>query len=781
MNIFTPWLERYAAPLPSAEQLGERFTMTSSEVESIERFLPHLNEVRVARTLAIHPHPNSTKLQILTVDLGVLGTREIVTGAPGVRVGALYPLALPGTTLHPLKGDPITLGEREIRGVVSPGMLCGADELGLSAVVTDGLLELAESATPGESVLKALGLEDASVIDLSLTPNRPDLFSYIGLAREVAAFYPKARFTEPALASLELAHPPLQLTAKIHDQTIAKRLTAVALALPAQLPETPLWMQLALQAAGIRPINLVVDITNYVTLEYGQPMHAFDRRAIGEGSKITIGVGTVADATEIPLLNGKTYTLVPGDPVLVSTDGVALDLGGIMGGAMMSVKEDTAEIVLQATCFPGPVIRRASRRHGIRTEASSRNEKGTDPELTITALKRAVYLLQELGGMKQISNLADTSTKAAKSDRPRIHLSVSRVHEILGTSISPTDCRSILQRLGFYVASINKAALEVVAPTWRADVRLEEDLIEEIVRIWGFERVPATIPSGPIAAPQPHTRFYRLQKIREIAAARGITELVVHPFASERELVGTRIAPTEAVALPNPLSAELAYLVPSHLPTLLRISTGWSTERPEATFMTYQSVFQAGPTEEKRLGILLRTQADHVAAYRTVRGHIEALLGSCEFQAANDEELFHPGTTTTVLKDGVVIGRVGAVHPAVLQYWKIRTATTVWFAELAIAPLLTAKLPATFSAAGGFPAIIRDVTLQRPVTTESALVAAEVQAAVASLPVEGMSLKDRYVSAKNPEVQALTYTIVFRHPERSLTDEEVNAALEQLQ
>ena len=786
MNLSYHWLKDYVHTQLSPQDLGEHFRMTSSELERIEEWGRRFTGLKVGKVSEVTTHPDANRLRIATVEVGEKKTRQIVCGAPNLAVGQTVIVALPGTTLTPVKGEPFTIQSAKIRGVESAGMLCAAEEIGIP-LPSEGILSLDDSLRPGQDLAEALELND-SVLELEVTPNRPDLLSYVGLAREVATFDNK-RLLEIPLATFEPEQASVRLSLAPFDPKHCQRYSAIALS--GFITHTsPLWMQLRLLRNGIKPVSLVVDVTNYVMLELGQPLHAFDADTLNDQKKpIQLGVRMATSGEIISTLNGVMYSLEVGDLVISEANNLQpIALAGILGGQGSAITSTTERIVLEAAVFHGPAIRRTSRRLGVRTEASTRFEKGLDPEGTVTALKRAVYLLQELGGAVVCSTLADSYPKA-RQERPRIHLTFADVQEVLGVHISSAETKTILQKLGFHITSLTKSSVEVVPPSWRADIRLPEDVVEELIRIWGYERVPTTLPVGSVTPPQLNPRFEVSRKIRHTLASCGWHETIHSSFTSAQTLARVGIDPTDqAIALLQPLSRETEYLIPSHLGSLLTCVAQHNLNQTELALFELGAVFMPPQREERRLSILMRSEGSTEELYRTLKAvcaHTQEGLGLTPFTYMTDSEeqpFFTPGSSLGIQFGGEGIGYVGEVSAEVIQRFKLRSGRHLVYASLSLDALIRAKphVP-RYRPLSPYPSISRDLTLTIPVSTPAGEVERIVRSHLSQeIPAQVIVGAIYSGPSLRQGDKSVTFHLTYTHPERTLADAEVNADIERL-
>jgi phenylalanyl-tRNA synthetase beta chain len=784
MNIAYTWLLDYVKTNLTPIQLGDKFRMTSSELEGIEDWSAKFKGLLIGKVVSVRPHPNANRLRIAEVETGSV-TRTIVCGAPNLAEGQTVIVATPGTTIHPVKGSALTIEEAVIRGEKSAGMLCAAEEIGIP-IPSEGIWVLPSECKSGSSFAEAVGLSD-SVLDLEITPNRPDLLSYIGLAREVAAFE-KKHISEPVISSLEGSanQHDLQLSVTIEDSAACLRYVALGLE-NITIQPSPLWMQSRLILSGIKPINNVVDVTNYCMLEYGQPLHAFDANETKGGA---IHVRPATNNEEITLLDHSKRALHVGDIVIANDQNKAIALAGIMGGLESGIKETTTRIILESAVFNGPQIRRTSRRLGLRSEASMRFEKGLDPELAITALKRAVYLLQENGGAEIASNLVDSYPRG-RQERPRIHLSFTQIQQLIGVHLSAADCKSILQKLGFQIPSLTKSSFEAVPPSWRRDVTLPEDVIEELIRIWGYDRLPSTMPMGMVKPPLPNTSFVSKSTIRKTLASSGLHECVHLSFCSADQLQKVNLDPELAVKLSLPLSQETEYLLPSHLLSLIQSVSGPNNRFTETGLFELGHIFSSPKTEQEMVSVLMRSSKQPELLYREAKTLISRLINVLRLgdtytdytePTSQTKPYYATNSCTSISVKGHVVGELGVIAPEIVTRHKIRAGKHLVYFQINLDLILTlGKNQIIHQPASAFPAIERDITI----ICNQELPAADISKAVDSVKDTAI-LSQWYISniyTGKPLLdnqKSITLHFIYTAPDRTLEDSEVTTDQERI-
>ncbi len=693
MRVPFSWLKQYVPELESPEVLEERLAGLGFETDRMERVFQIPRGVVFARVLEAHPIPG-TRLRRLLLEAGRVV--EVVSGAENAREGIGVALALPGTELGGGR-----VGERVFQGVRSFGMALSPKELGVGEY-GGGLLEFPPEALPPGTPLAEAWPEEV-VLDLEVTPNRPDALGLLGLARDLHAL--GYALVEPE-AALKAEALPLPFSLRVEDPEGAPHFT-LGYAFGLKVGPSPLWMQRALFAAGMRPISNVVDITNYVMLERAQPMHAFDLRFVGEG----ILVRRAREGERLKTLDGVERTLHPEDLVIAGRKGeesFPLGLAGVMGGAESEVREDTGAIALEVACFDPVTIRKTARRHGLRTEASHRFERGVDPLGQIPAQRRALSLLQALAGAR----VAGTILEEGRPKPPEpIPFRPQYANRLLGTAYPEEAQLAILKRLGCRVEG--EGPYRVTPPSHRLDLRLEEDLVEEVARIQGYETIPLALPAF---FPAPDNRgvegpYRREQALKELLAGLGFQEVYTYSFADPGEAALFRLPPYP-LRLQNPLAPEKAALRTHLFPGLLKaLKENLALDRPGRALL-----FEMGRVygvEGERVaerthlagllfgeGVGLPWGKEALGGFFLLKGHLEALfarLGLALRVEAHPYPFLHPGVSGRVRVEGEEQGFLGELHPEIARALEL---PRVWLFELRL-PL--PKAPFRFQDPSRYP------------------------------------------------------------------------------
>jgi phenylalanyl-tRNA synthetase beta chain len=783
------WLRDYVdITLPPAA-LAKKLTLAGFEVSEIQTIGGSWDNVVVGQITAVNPHPNADRLRLATVDLGT-EQETVVCGAPNLNSGDKIAFARIGARLvNPYNGEIEELKSAKIRGVVSSGMICSEKELGISDS-HEGIMVLSAEATVGTALADCLG---DTVLDLDVTPNRPDCLSVVGIAREVAALSGQ-RLRIPEI-SYEETDTPIdeQISIEIADPDLCPRYCA-SLITGIKIAESPAWMQERLLACGQRPINNIVDITNYVMLEYGQPLHSFDYDRI-RGKKII--VRRAADGEVIISLDGAERSLSR-DMLVIAAGERAVALAGVMGGANSEVTENTTSILLEAASFNAASIHYTSRHLSLTSEASMRFERGISAGMTIPALKHATQLVRQLGGGKIARGIADVYP--GRREPETVLLSADEVKRILGVGFSLDRIDETLTSLGFGCQK-EGSQVRVTAPYWRSDVKQAVDLIEEVARIIGYDRIPTTLLSQPLPRQNPEPILSLKGRMRQCLAGYGFQEVITYSLTGLEMLSNLIPDPAPPEPLPlhvaNPMTAEQEYLRPNLRANLLAVLS--ANRRHEDCGIR---LFELGkiylpkeeglPAEPEVLcGLMSGSRVepswlggDGLFDFYDAKGAAEGLLRhlsvAVNFEPGSDPRL-HPARQAVIVIENnglkVKLGIVGELHPGVADAFEI--AEPVCLFEVNV----TALLPFTtdhkmFQPISRFPSIVRDMAL----VVDAQISHRDIQNIIKSFPlVIEVTLFDVYAGARvAPGKKSLAYRLVYQSPTHTLTDEEVNKVQQQI-
>ncbi|MEW6725323.1 MAG: phenylalanine--tRNA ligase subunit beta [Bacillota bacterium] len=784
MKVPLNWLKEYVAIKDTPAELAAKLTSRGVKVDYAAPLGQELARIKAGRITALEPHPGADRLQVATVEADRLYT--VVTGAPNVAVGQLVPLAVPGAVVAGGQTVEVT----DFRGVRSEGMVLAADEMGLPGTHEDGLLILPDTIAPGTDLVELFSLHD-HVLELDLTPNFSHCLSMVGVARELAAIN-QAAMTPPVIPeALSGGETARLIRIRISAPDLCRRYTA-RIVREVKVGPSPIWLQRRLQSAGMRPINNVVDVTNYVMLELGQPLHAFDYDLL-HGSEII--VRRAGEGESITTLDGVERELTAEMLVIADRDR-AVALAGVMGGQETEVTEATRTLLLESANFVGWSVRRTGRAVGIRSEASARFEKEADPEVTAKAVNRVVQLLEEIGAGRGVEGLVDVYP-APVAPR-KITLRFARVNQLLGVQVSPAEADSILNRLGCRVSPDGQDRRQVEVPTWRTDIEGEIDLIEEIARHYGYDRIPSTLPTGVLTAGGLPDRRRASRLAKTTLAGLGLAEVVTYTYLDPElpEMIYGSQGSIPPIVIANPLSEERSAMRTTLVPQMVStLAYNWRQRNLDLALFELGPVYRAEelpltqlPEEPYHLSIGLLGRLDREgwdvkpepADFYTLKGIIEALavslgVGGLSFQPS-DHAWLHPGRQAVIYLNGDEIGVMGELHPDVVDRFELGGRPQV--AELCF-DRLTAGGGATpvYRAIPRFPAAVRDLALV--VRTDiPAEVVLELIRETAGPTLAEVRLFDVYEGRPvTVGFRSLAYTLVYR-ADRTLNDDEIDASIE---
>ncbi|MFZ5536013.1 MAG: phenylalanine--tRNA ligase subunit beta [Pseudomonadota bacterium] len=772
MRFSEHWLRAWVNPALTAEQLGAQLTMAGLELDALEPAAPPFSGVVVARILAAEPHPDADKLRVCQVDDGTGHPVQVVCGAPNARAGLMAAFARVGAQLP----GGLAIKQAKLRGVESFGMLCGADELGLAGY-PDGLLELPTDAPVGEDLRTYLDLDD-QVIELGLTPNRGDCLSILGLARETAA-----------QNGLPLGGPTLAPVPACSDAAV--RVTVSA---PAACPRycarvieglatdatTPLWMSERLRRCGLRPIHPIVDVTNYVMLELGQPLHAFDLDRLQGG----LDVRLARAGESLAALDGKTLNLEADMLVIADAQG-PVALAGIIGGQDSGVRAGTTRIVLESAYFSPETLAGRARRLGLHTDAAHRFERGTDPELPRTAIERATELLCELFGGTPGPVVEVSHPEHLPTRRP-ILLRRARIERLLGFTLTDAEVEGLLTRLGMQLTPVGEG-WSVIAPSHRHDITIEVDLIEELARLHGYDKLPARLPSAELAIqPRPEQRL-GLDALRERLVTLGYREVITYSFVDTPLL--EKLTPHQPpLVLANPISSEMAAMRTTLWAGLIH-TLRHNLNRQQERVRIFESGLrfvqgEDGLKQEPMFAGLVFGDAlpeqwgdkARRADFFDLKGDLEALLEfgglqrRVQWTRAHHPAL-HPGLSTRLLLDGEELGWAGVLHPSLEKALDLPGQVLLF--ELHQTLLLQRRVP-RYQPVSRFPVIRRDLALLVPDAVSSAEVLACLREEAPAF-LREVEVFDVYRGQGVPDTFAsIAIRLILQDNERTLGDSDVD-------
>jgi len=799
MIVSLEWLKDYTDINVSPEEFCDRMIMSGSNLETMEYAGTGMENVVVGKITKIEKHPDADKLVVCQLDVGKENTVQIVTGAPNVFEGAYVPVALDGSRIPgPLHGQPkkeggVKIKAGKLRGVESCGMLCSFGELGFQDKVVpvnmrDGIWILGGEYPVGMDFAKALELEDC-IIDFEITPNRPDCLSMIGMAREAAAtFDTKLKYPE-TVCSKETEKASDYIDVEIKSD-LCKRYIA-RIVKDVKVCDSPWWLQRRLIHAGMRPINNIVDITNFVMLEYGQPLHAFDINSVN-GRKIV--VDTADEGEKFTTLDGTERTL--DDKMLMIHDAEkSIAVAGVMGGLNSEIENDTNTIIVESANFVGNSVRTTAKRLGLRTEASSRYEKGIDPNLCKAAADRVCYLIELIGAGTVVGGSVDVYPEVEEAKT--VHGRVSRINKVLGIELPREQMEKYFESLEMKVSGEGDD-LYVTAPTVRQDIEIEEDLIEEVARLYGYDKLPVTIPKGNNQASQSYERDVK-DIAREAMCGLGANEIQTYSFVSPKGVDNIRIDEDSweraFVRILNPLGEDTSVMRTVLTPEMLEVlGRNYSRNIEAVRAFEIGNTFMANLVDEKELPI----ESDSMSIgfygknedFFTLKGAVTEMLGKLgikdlEFIPEKEYGTYHPGRCARIAvkkvhytSDGpceelIELGIMGEVHPDVAEKYGI--GVRCYTAELMFNVVTEiANLEKSYIQLPKYPSTSRDIAL---VVSENMAVG-DIEKVIKNAGgklLRNIKLFDVY---RGPQVgenkKSVAFALTYRHDDRTLTDDDVN-------
>lgn len=773
MKFSENWLRSLVDPMVPQEELVARLSMAGLEVDGVEPVAEDFSGVVVGEIVAIEQHPDADKLRVCQVSNGS-DTFQVVCGAPNARQGIKIPFAMIGAKLP---GD-FSIKKAKLRGVESNGMLCSAKELGLSDD-NAGLMELPCDAPIGKDLRDYLDLNDI-VIEVDLTPNRGDCLSLRGIAREVGALY-----NQP-VKELVIDEVKSTITDKVSVEVINSKgcpryVSRVIKNVDVSKP-TPMWMVERLRRSGIRSIDAVVDVTNYVMIELGQPMHAFDLAEIDNG----ILVRMAHENETLTLLNGQEITL-RNDTLLVADHAKPLAIAGVMGGVHSGITSKTKDLLLEAASFNTITVAGKARSYGLHTDASHRFERGVDWQLAPLAMERATALLLDIVG----GNAGPIVDVISEPDLPKVNhivLRAERVNKVLGITLSDKEVEQLLSPLGLTLQVKSSGVWDVTVPSYRYDIAIEEDLVEEIARLYGYNHLPVRYPQARLA-PHANKKESELNKktLRDLLVARGYQENITYSFIDPK-LFKLFNPEQEPLLLANPISSDMSAMRVSLWPGLVK-TLQYNINRQQDRIRIFEIglSFKGQLTDLKQesmiAGLIMGTRLpqgwanskDRVDFY-DIKGDVEAILGlvgssdQYQFMPAKHTAL-HPGQTAAIMREGVHVGYIGALHPELAKVLDVDVP--IYLFELSLSKIQHGVLP-VFKELSRFPEVSRDlsVIIDKSIVADKFILAIK---AAAGEYLTKIQLFDIYQGGAIGESQkSIAVRLNWRHPERTLTDDEIN-------
>lgn len=773
MNLPLSWLKDYMNTDGIDEKTyAHEMTMSGSIVEGIDNPAGEIKNVVVGRVLQIEKHPDAEKLVVCQMDLGEAEPVQIVTGAPNVFEGALIPVAKHKSTLP--GGVKITKGK--LRGVMSCGMMCSTDELGISDERATGVLILPEGTPVGADIVDVLGLNE-SVAEFEITSNRPDCMSIIGLARESAATFNRP-FSIPEIVVPENDEDVnTYASVEIENSELCSRFVGRVVK-NVKIGPSPEWMQRRLKACGIRAINNVVDITNYIMLEYGQPMHSYDLDNV-EGHKII--VRNAKEGEQLETLDDQPRTL-SSSMIAISDEKGAIGVAGVMGGASSEVSENTTTILFEAANFNAVAVRRGAKALGMRTEASALFEKGLDPENCVPAINRACQLMAELGAGEVVGGMIDLYP--VKKEQTVLPFEPEKMNAFLGMEISEKEMIDILSRLEFEVKDG-----KVYVPTFRADIEGRADIAEEVARIYGYDNIPTTMMQGRVVAGGKNKKQKLEDVIRDSLTASGLYEAMTYSFIDPKEndmvLIPEGDKRRNMVTISNPLGEENSVMRTSMLSSIMKsLKINYTRRNADVGIFEIGTVYiPEGDVLPKETQVVATGMYGNCDFY-DIKGITEQLFydigaSKLEFVPETNDPSFHPGRCAKVFAEGKEVGIIGQIHPEVTKNFKI--GEEVYSMMLDFEVLLSMyTTDRQYRALPKFPATSRDIALILDKNINVGSVEKIIKGQNSPI-LESYKLFDVYEGEQVGEgKKSVAYSITFRAEDRTLTDAEVNEIMDKI-
>ncbi|WP_138205160.1 phenylalanine--tRNA ligase subunit beta [Haloimpatiens lingqiaonensis] len=772
MLVPVKWLKDYVDINVSPKELADRLTMSGSKVEELIVTGDEIQNVVTGKLIKIEKHPDADKLSICQVDIGKEEPIQIVTAATNMKEQDVVPTALHGSTLH----GGLKIKKGKLRGVVSNGMFCSEEELGIAGdEPVYGLMILPQDTPVGKDIKEVVEMTSA-LIDFEITSNRRDCFSILGMARETAATL-GVSYKKPSLNYTSKCSENIEdiLKVEVKDE-LCRRYMARGVK-NIKIQPSPSWMQERLLEAGVRPINNIVDITNFVMLELGQPMHAFDRRDI-EGNKIV--VEKAVNGEKFITLDEEERTL--DDTMLCIKDGNrTVALAGIMGGLNSEVKEDTAEIIFECANFNGVNIRNSSKKLVLRTESSSKFEKDLDPNLVEMAMNRACHLIEELGAGEVLEGTIDIYNE--KLEPHTLDVDCNWINKFLGIDISKENMKEYLDRLDLNT-QINGDMLHIAVPTFRSDVNIKEDVAEEIVRIYGYNNVKSTMPSSETAKAGKNIKQKLEDKVIEALISSGLNQSISYSFVSpkifDKILVPENSELRKAVKIKNPLGEDYSIMRTTTIASMVEsLQRNYTRSNDEVRLFEIGKVYIADedennlPEERNILTIGMYGDTDYFYLKGVVENVLEVLgVEKASFKRESENTAFHPGKTAALYVGKECAGILGEIHPDVCENYEV--SENCYVAELNLDILFqNAVLERKYKPLPKFPAVTRDLAV---LVNEEVLVQ-EIEEIIKKQGgnlLESYRLFDVYQGKQIPEgKKSVAYALIYRLEDRTLTDKEV--------
>ena len=794
MNTALSWIKAYVPELDcTPQEYLDALTLTGTKVEYYENLDKNLKKIVVGQIKKIDKHPDADKLIVCQVDVGN-ETIQIVTGASNVKEGDKVPVVLDGGKVagghdgSPLPENGIEIKAGKLRGVDSFGMMCSIEELGSNTnfypeAPEDGIYIFDDSAVVGSSAIEALGLND-TVFEYEITSNRVDCYSILGIAREAAATFNKP-FCPPVVELKENGGDDVNnyISVEVKDKDLCSRYVARVVK-NIRIAPSPKWLQRRLAASGIRPINNLVDITNYVMEEYGQPMHAFDLDKI-DGKKIVVKRASEGDT--FMTLDGEERKL-DGEILMINDASKAVGIAGIMGGENSKITDDVKTVLFEAATFNGANIRKSAKRLGLRTDASGKFEKGLDPRNAMDAINRACQLIEELDCGDVVKGAVDVCEPLKELNK--IEFRPERINDLLGTDVSAEDMLAIFKKLEL---EYNENDKMITIPSFRQDLEGIADLAEEVARFYGYDKIPSTLPSGEATTGKISFKQRIEQKAREVAEYCGFSQGMCYSFESpkvfDKLLIDDNDKLRQAITISNPLGEDFSIMRTISLNGMLTsLSTNYNRRNKDVRLYELANIYipESLPLEklpDERMQFTLGFYGD--GDFFTMKGVIEEFFDSIgltdklTYDPKSGKPFLHPGRQANVVYEGKVVGYLGEVHPEVLDNYDIGTKAYVAVLDMPeIVPF--ASFDHKYKGIAKFPAVSRDISMVVP----KEVLVGDVERMIIQRGgkiLESLTLFDIYEGEQIKEgFKSVAYSITFRALDRTLEDADVSAAMKKI-
>lgn len=793
MNTALSWIKAYVPELECGDQeYTDAMTLSGTKVETFERLDKNLDKIFVGQILSIEKHPDADKLIVCQVDLGDKQL-QIVTGASNVNVGDKVPVVIDGGKVagghdgSPLPKEGIVIKNGKLRGVDSFGMMCSIEELGTTRdfypeAPENGIYIFPEDTKVGSDAIEVLGLRD-TVFEYEVTSNRVDCYSVLGLAREAAATFRKP-FVAPVVEIKESEEKVEDyISVEVIDKDLCPRYCA-RVCTNIKIGPSPKWMQRRLAASGIRPINNLVDITNYVMEEYGQPMHAFDLDTI-EGKKIV--VKRASEGTEFETLDGQIRKL-DSDMLMICDGKKEIGIAGIMGGENSKITDDVKTVLFEAATFNGANIRKSAKRLGLRTDASGKFEKGLDPANAKAAIDRACQLIQELGCGDVVSGTVDVSIPLKELNR--IKFDSERINGLLGTDISEDVMMEIFERLEL---AYDETTGELIIPSFRQDLEGIADIAEEVARFYGYDKIPMTLPSGEATTGKLPFKLRLEEKARNIAEFSGFSQGMCYSFESPKvfdKLLLPEDAPErKAIVISNPLGEDFSIMRTIPLNGILTsLATNYNRRNKDVRLYEMGNIYLPKslpltelPDERMQFTLGFYGEGDFFTMKGVLEEYFDA-LGMNKKVVYNPEAgkvFLHPGRQAEIIYDGVTLGYLGEVHPEVLDNYDIATKVYVAVLDMPnVEPFATFNRK--YEGIAKYPAVSRDISMVVPKEILVGRIEEVIEQRGGKI-LESYALFDVYEGSQIKEgFKSVAYSITFRAKDRTLEEADVAGAMKKI-